>query len=316
MTDEALPDFDDLPLVEGLGLRHAWNVFGARDELGTINLLTPNRVQAALASVRNGDVINLTKALTAFDPPFYGREPLRHTVYRLDKNYWDDKLDNFLLQSSTHWDGLRHVQAREFGFWGGIKDESRVVSGGGPIGIERWAEHAIIGRGVLLDLARFLAGNNAVYDPLESRSITVEELEAVCAAQRVDLETGDILCVRTGWMKRYEDLDQAGRLKATNSHAFAGLAADEAMARWLWNRHVAAVACDNPGVEVSPGSREVGSLHRRLLPLLGFALGELFDFEELAHTSASDGRWNFAFVSVPLNLPGGVGSPANAVAIR
>jgi hypothetical protein len=50
--------------------------------------------------------------------------------------------------------------------------------------------------------------------------------------------------------------------------------------------------------------------------MLGTALGELFDFDELAAACRADGRWDFLFVSVPLNLPGGVGSPANAIVIR
>jgi hypothetical protein len=60
----------------------------------------------------------------------------------------------------------------------------------------------------------------------------------------------------------------------------------------------------------------VGSLHRRVLPLLGMVLGELFDFERLGEVCAADGRYDFQLVSAPLHLLGGVGSPANAVAIR
>lgn len=311
-----IPDFDALPVVEGLGLRHAWNVFGEGDELGTINLLTPDRVAAGLRAARHGRVINVTQSLTAFDPPFYGREPLRHEVYRLDRNYWDDRLDNLLLQGSSHWDGLRHVQAREFGFWGGLTDESALVAGGGPLGIDAWARHGIVGRGVLLDVSRHMESAGLAFDPFASQSVSATDLDAICAAQGVELEAGDILCVRTGWMARYLALDGEGRRAAAESHAFAGLAADEAMSRWLWNEHVAAVAADNPAVEVSPGSREVGSLHRRIVPLLGLAVGELFDFEELAAECANESRWAFLFVSVPLNLAGGVGSPANAVAIR
>ena len=81
-------------------------------------------------------------------------------------------------------------------------------------------------------------------------------------------------------------------------------------------RGVAAIAADNPAVEVVPGSREAGSLHRRLIPLLGFVLGELFDLEELAAACAADGRGTCLFVAVPLHVPGGVGSPGNAIAIR
>jgi len=77
-----------------------------------------------------------------------------------------------------------------------------------------------------------------------------------------------------------------------------------------------AVAADNPTLEVAPGDPQVGSLHRRLIPLLGFVVGELLDFERLAPRCGSERRWDFMFVAMPLNLPGGVGSPANAMAIR
>ena len=67
---------------------------------------------------------------------------------------------------------------------------------------------------------------------------------------------------------------------STEPH-FAGLRADEAMARLIWNAHPAALCCDNPAVEVVPGDPKVGSLHRRLLPTLGTALGEMFALDEL-----------------------------------
>ena len=86
---------------------------------------------------------------------------------------------------------------------------------------------------------------------------------------------------------------------------FAGLHADEAMARTIWNAHPAALCCDNPAVEVVPGDPAVGSLHRRLLPTLGTALGEMFDLDELAAACRADGRCTFFFVAAPLNLPGG-----------
>jgi hypothetical protein len=97
--------------------------------------------------------------------------------------------------------------------------------------------------------------------------------------------------------------------------SYAGLAADESMARTLWNWHISAVACDNPGAEVAPGDANVGNLHRRILPGLGLVVGELFNFEELSVRCADLNRWDFLFTSVPTNISGGVGSPANALAI-
>ena len=57
-------------------------------------------------------------------------------------------------------------------------------------------------------------------------------------------------------------------------------------------------------------------MHRRVLPLLGLAVGEFFDYEQLTRLCVADQRWDFMFVAVPLHVIGGVGSPANAIAIR
>jgi kynurenine formamidase len=312
-VSDRLPSFDDLPLLEPLGLRHAWDAFGRDDELGAIGRLSAADVLRAVGTVRKGAVISLSVPLDAIDPPLYGRERLEHSVFRVNRNTWDDRLDNFYLQSSTHWDGLRHIQARELGHFGGRTDETAIVGGDGPLGIDTWVKHGFVARGVLLDVAAHLGDT---FDPFASTSIDAATLDEVAAHQGVELQPHDVLCVRVGWMERYRALDGDGRVQAASSLSFAGLAADEAMARWLWDREVSAVGADNPGVEVSPGSREVGSLHRRLLPLLGITLGELFDFDELAKECRADGRWEFLLVSVPLHLVGGVGSPANAVAIR
>jgi kynurenine formamidase len=132
----------------------------------------------------------------------------------------------------------------------------------------------------------------------------------------VEIREGDILCIRFGWMGKYRALDAEGKRHLATAHSFVGLRPDEDMARWIWNHHVAALACDNPAIEASPGDPNIGSLHRRVLPLLGLALGELFDFDRLAVACGADKRWEFLFVAVPLYVPGGVGSPANAIAVR
>jgi len=308
-----LPEFDDLPELEGLGLRHAWEVWGPDDELGTINLVTPERVAAAAALVRSGQVISLDLPLTEPDPPLFGRQPYQHHVFALSRNEMDDRLDNFHLQASTQWDALCHVRCRERGYYGGRTQDP--TEGPNGLGIDRWADHGVAGRGVLVDLAGWQAEQGLAYDALDSRAITVEELQAVVAAQGTELRTGDLLCIRFGWPGRYRALGRADREAYAADPSFAGLSADEGMARYLWNAHPAALLCDNPAVETLPGDPAVGSLHRRLLPCLGFALGEMFDFETLARECRARGSWEFFFVAAPLKVPDGLGSPGNAVAI-
>jgi len=75
------------------------------------------------------------------------------------------------------------------------------------------------------------------------------------------------------------------------------------------------VCTDNPAVESAPGNLEDGSLHRRLLPLLGIVMGELFDLDALAARCADLHRYDFLFMAAPLPIPGGLSSPANAMAL-
>ena len=309
-----LPSFDELASVPGLGLRHAWGVFGDDDRIGSVNLLTPARVLAAAAQVRTGEVVSLDLPLDLPDPPLFGRQPYRHHVFALNRHEMDDRLDDFHLQGSTQWDALGHVRCREHGFWGGRTTDPTAEAN--DLGIEHWAAHGIVGRGVLVDVAGWAAANGHGFDPLSRREITAGDLAATLSAQRTGLEPGDIVCMRTGWTGAYRALAREGRADYAAAPVSAGLYADEAMARYLWNAHPAALVCDNPAVEVVPGDPAVGSLHRRMIPLLGMAFGEMFDLETLAERCRADGRWTFLFVAVPLKVPGGIGSPGNAVAIR
>lgn len=312
-----MPLYDELPRLPKVGIPHAWDVFGRDDELGTLNLLDNATVLAAFGEVSTGERIGITLPLTAIDPPLYGREPLRHTLSETDRNTWDDSIDALYPQASSQWDGLRHVRIREFGFFGGVTDNPPEM--GERLGIHHWARRGIFGRGVLLDVERYLRVRRPGYDPLSEVSLDCGLIADVAVTQGVEIRRGDVLCLRFGWPAGYRRLDADARKAYAAipfSPPYAGLAADESTSRALWNWQIAALVCDNPGAEVSPGSAEVGNLHRRLLPTLGLAIGELFDFDALAERCAEDGRWTFLLAGVPLNVPGGVGSPANAVAIR
>jgi kynurenine formamidase len=227
-----------------------------------------------------------------------------HTIFPAGRNNLDDKLDGFYPQSSTQWDGFRHVRARQFGFFTGYTGD---FSGpeAGRLGVGHWAADGIIGRGVLLDFASRFSS-----DP----GFTVD---AAALRQAGDglVRPGDIVCVRTGWMGNYLAAAPAERTRIAELEVWPGLEASAEVAELLWDWGAAALAADNPAVEVAPGSPAIGSLHRRLVPLLGLPLGELYDFERLAAELQRRQRSAFLFASVPLNLPGGVGSPGNAVTV-
>jgi kynurenine formamidase len=314
-TETPLPRYDELPRYEPLSANHAWGVFGADDQLGTINLLTPQRVAQAAREIQRGQMFNLSLPQNLPDPPWSARGSYVHHVFSSNRNTQDDYVDNFYLQSSSQWDSLRHIRAREYGFYNGFSGED-AGPGGSKLGINNWADHGITGRGVLLDVARYMERQGTPLTAQEEYAIQPEMLEAVAEAQGSPLQTGDIILLRTGYIGAYLAGSPEDRVRFKENRDCPGLSSAEPMARYLWDKHPAAICSDNPAVEQVPGSPSLGYLHRRLIPLLGFALGELFTFETLAEDCARDGRYSCFFIGVPLNIPGGVGSPANAMAIK
>lgn len=317
-----IPPFRELPQVGHSGERQAWEVFGAGDQLGTVNLLTPELVKQAAGLVRTGRVINLSLPLN-FPITLYGgfRTGYRHHI-EVNRGGRDDYVDNFAMQGSSQWDSLRHIRYREFGYYGGRQDEQ--VDDKAELGIEHWARHGIVGRGVLLDAARYMEHQGSPLDATRRFAMDGPFLERVAQAQQVSVQAGDIVLLRTGWLVWYGGLDEAGReaLRGTlhpgeDGMACPGLDATQETAAWLWDHQIAAMAADNVALEALPVDAKTGGFqHRRLIALQGMPIGEVWDLEELARDCAQDGVYEFFLVSAPLNLPGGVGSPANAYAIK
>jgi kynurenine formamidase len=313
------PFYRDLPRTADGRAAVAWDVFGPDDRVGTLNLLTPDRVREATALVRRGLVFPLNWSLQQPDPPMFGRRLLRHRLIHF-ANGMDDAYDDFYPQGSSQWDSLSHIGHPEYGFYGGRRLAEVTVGPDNPLGIEHWATRGIAGRFVLVDVARRRARLGRPLDHAVGEPIEPGELEATMADQGVELRGGDVLLIRFGWIDWYQQLDDAGRRRVAElGHTpTPGLAQHEAIAEWLWDRRVAAVVGDNPGVEMYPADPDdlERFLHYRLLPLLGFAIGELFFLDGLAADCAADGVFEGLFTAAPLNLAGGVGSPANALALK
>ena len=197
---------------------------------------------------------------------------------------------------------------------GGGADED-FDPGFGRLGIEHWAEAGIVGRGVLVDLPQYCTTIQRDYDPFSGEAVGPDLIRDALEAQGSVFRPGDVLCINFGWAAEYFGLPEDEQPLSAGRKTFAGLAGSEEVAEFLWNSRVAALVCDNPAIEVSPGDPSVGSLHRRAIPLLGLAFGELFDLRRLAQVCRDRGRWDFLFVSVPVNVPGAIGSPGNAVAV-
>jgi kynurenine formamidase len=313
-----LPSYDDLPLAD-TGTRSGWGLFGADDSVGLINLLTAPRVIDAVASVRTGKVFALNAAVDFFSPPLFRRAAVRHDVAIVrDGAGLDDTLHALNPQSSSQWDSLGHVAFRPGEFYNGASLDE--VLHGGRNTVEHWARRGIVGRAVLLDLYRTAIDQGRRYDPGTSHPFSVSDLEAAREAAGVTIRPGDILLLRTGFMSWYAGLDQQAReaIQTRESLHACGLEHTEDMARYLWDLHVCAAAADCPSLEVWPMDYDMpfGNLHTILIGQFGLAIGELWSLDDLADDCAADGVHECLLASAPLNVPGGIGSTANALAIK
>jgi hypothetical protein len=151
----------------------------------------------------------------------------------------------------------------------------------------------------------------------------------IAKEQNTTFQRGDILFVRIGVTKEW-DLQMSRNDKTeyatTSNPQHAGVEGTEEMLRWIWDQGFAAVAGDAISFEVYPPKKSYARgegkpdveglvLHEFLLAGWGMPIGELFDLEELSRICREENRYEFFVASVPLNMPGGVSSPPNAVAL-
>ncbi|MEX0781829.1 MAG: cyclase family protein [Dehalococcoidia bacterium] len=317
-TTQRLPTFDELPVAEGAPPQSAWWMFGRDDQVGMFNLQTPEAIVEAARLVQRGAMFPLNWELELPNPPLYGRGALRQTILRRPTAN-DDVLDNFFPQASSQWDSLIHVGHSQYGFYNGVTQAEITGESGSRGGIENWAKRGIAGRGVLLDIGRYLASLGTPLDCGTDTRFTIEQLEGCRRAQGVDIRAGDVLILRTGWTSWYLEQDVVKRRELSNRDILKapGLRAGEAMARYLWDQHVCAIASDVPALEAWPPTPATGGfLHEYLIGLFGMAIGELWFLEDLAADCATDGRNEFFFTAAPINKLAGIGSPPNAIAFK
>lgn len=330
---------DDVPRYAELRHRtdgppgSSWGVFGPGDELGMLNFLTPEITRDAARLVRRGRSFNLDYPINAFVPSIAGTRPATaHHMFANNPNHRDDWLDSFYLQSTSQVDGLRHIRAPQYGFYNGVADEEVTLAWPDKpaLGVQLLADKAIASRGVLLDAKRHFEAAGEEWRLDRPRHLSPDDLDAIAAAQGVEIRPGDILLLHVGWAEWWLGADEEERRGRTGT---PGIAQSFEMLEWIWDHRIAMFAADNSGLEGSPklpdsglfleddplperGPNHNGGLHRHLIPLLGLIIGELWDLTALAEDCAADGVYEFFVTCSPLNVIGGVGAPPNAIAIK
>jgi kynurenine formamidase len=317
-----LPAYEQLPIREGAPAGSAWGVFGDDDQLGTVNLLTPERVKQATNFVRSGRVFALNLPIDIPDPPLFTRGKHRHVIKNFASYILDDYLDNFYPQASSQWDALSHVKHPQLGAYNGIPESEITGYGGSKLGIDNLARRGIASRGILADVARYYERQGKQLDCATNDVVPLEDLIATLDAQGTQVWPGDVLLVRVGWTKAYRAMNDEQKSELARETKSPGIEGSQRTARWLWEKHIAAVASDSPGLEAIPPPNVTDFmqandlLHFHMLAFFGMPIGEMWNLEELADDCANDNRYEFFFTSAPLNIPGGVGSPPNALAIK
>jgi hypothetical protein len=316
-----------------------WGDFGADDQLGRMNTVTPEMRLAALREVKEGKVFTLSLPLdypggegpdaARFGPKLFPTKLNGHQVYNLAITPTDVCCDDgvtMCLQYSTQWDSLAHW-GRTFDVDGSGVDRPVYYNGyrageatldldkGGPaavrLGIENMATTGVQGRGVLVDLARAYGTGRT--------KVGYDELRRAMDQQAVEVKKGDFLLLHTGYGDALMAANKQPDEEVLNHTGAVLVGADRALQDWIGDSGIVAVIADNPAVEGfefggEPGPGGMLPLHDFCIFKQGIHLGELWWLGDLARYLEQVKRHAFLLTAPPLRLPGAVGSPATPVA--
>jgi len=281
-----------------------WGRWGEDDQLGALNLITPEVTAAAAATVRTGRTVSCARPLDTV-PSADNPSPVAHhmtgtATEGMGADYFAIASHGF---ATSHLDALCHI-FHEGRLYNGYPAEAVTAHGATKLGIHRLHD-GIVTRGVLLDIPA-LHGLDAL-EP--GQPVFPEDLEAAEAKAGLAVRPGDALLVRTGrWRRRAtHGAWDVGQLAA-------GL--DASCLPWLRERDVAALGSD--GVSDVLPSRVDGvgmPIHTVVIVAMGVHLLDNLDLDALATTCADEARWEFLLTVAPLVLRRGTASPVNPIAL-
>lgn len=301
-----------------------WGKWGPDDEVGALNYLDPTHVLSSVMSIKSGKTFTLQVPMghPDGDPVWPGRRGCeRHQI--IDESHWiggkgpdipggshysDDMMSAF-LQGSTQYDALGHVWY-DGKLYNGY-DAHSTIGGMDKASVQPIAEKGIVGRAVLLDIAR-LRGKPYLD---KGETFTHEDLMAAATVQGVEIAKRDILLIRTGFVETFY---QQGKEAFYVDFIEPGLTYSPELVTWFQEMEIPNLVTDTIANEVTVdlASGVVLPLHSALMRNLGVAFTELCDLSKLADDCAADGQWDCLYVAAPLKVVGGSGAPVNPVAIK
>jgi kynurenine formamidase len=331
-----------------------WGDFGPDDQLGRINLLTPERRKLAASEVREGLAFCLSLPLD--QPSERVMAPYRHALILRPglaggaPNFnwlWsqaepgstdvvNDDVVVMYLQGSTQWDSLCHVGSLfdadddgepELVYYNGFRAGEHISASGDPADAGMWsASTSSTTRVDALGIGGMaLAGvqGRGVLVDLAAHAgaarVGYAGLMSALAAEDVIVEEGDMLCLHTGFAQALLDAGYEADVPALMASTPALDGRDPRLQAWIAESGIATLSADNFAVEAIPAApapkpSAALPLHELCLFKLGIHLGEMWNLAPLAQWLRENGRSRFLLTAPPLRIPGAVGSPANGIA--
>ena len=303
---QASPEVTEAMVTQWMTDLSNWGRWGDDDQLGTLNLITPEKRLEAIGLARVGTSVSMShnylkeQALDATSP--FGHEMLgigSPGAFRSDRY-----TIAYHGYAHSHLDALCHMMYEGRLYNGYVRDDEVTENGCKKLAIINFKQ-GIVTRGILMDIARlkgveYLEPGTAIY---------VEDLEAWERAAGIRVGSGDVVLVRSGrWARRAEVGPWATGREAAGLHA--------SVVPWLHERGVAILGSDDTN-DVRPSRVEghTQPVHQLMLVALGTPLFDNLDLEAVAAEAARQGRWEFMLVAAPLAVEGGTGSPLNPLAI-
>jgi kynurenine formamidase len=301
-----------------------WGKWGPDDEVGSLNYLTSAEVLRGVQAVRQGKTFTLQVQMghPKGDPVWPGRTGAQR-ISVMDKGmfmagkgvnfpggmeYADDMMIMY-LQGSTQYDALGHVWCDDLLYNG--YDAMTTVGGMAKASVLPIAERGVVGRGILIDMARFRG--KAVLDPGET--FTHGDLLAAAQRQGTTIEKHDILIIRTGWIGSFYERD---RVEFYKNFVEPGLTYSADLVQWFADMEIPNLVTDTIANEVTsdPESGCVLPLHNALMRNLGVTFTEIAQLDPLATDCANDGQYTFLYAAAPLKVVGGTGAPVNPIVVK
>lgn len=303
---DTLPPLTTTTLEQWMSALSNWGRWGEDDQLGTLNLITPEKRRQAAALVAEGVSVSLAFDL-AKEAGTNNEFPLEHSlrVHEDDGGVFAE--DTYTIRyhgfAHSHVDALCHI-FHQGKMYNGFPRSAVKPDGAEQLGVQTM-KRGIFTRGVLVDIPWL---KDVPYlEP--GTAIRVEDLEAWEQKTGIRIASGDVLLVRTGLYQRRQEV---GSWDFTQRAA--GL--HTAVVPWLKAHDVATVGSDGTN-EVFPSGIEgmPFPIHRLAVVALGMPLLDNLNLEDLAREAQARKRWTFLFVAAPLRVPGGTGSPLNPLAV-